>query len=156
MTSRPYWNAVSRMSPEMSAICRPSRVKLATHFEVNGSRFKASSTSGIKVCVPANDWQVRRGLWSTTSRRGSDGQVTLSQGVGVGDGDGPIPRHAFACMIAKGSLLVHASSKVSSFFFYRSVVAWNHLPSNIKLLTFKIFFSDQTFQPICFFKVFVF
>lgn len=30
---------------------------------------------------------------------------------------------------------LHASSKLSSFFFYRSVDAWNHLPSDIKLLT---------------------
>jgi hypothetical protein len=30
---------------------------------------------------------------------------------------------------------LHASSKLASSFFYRSVDAWNHLPSNIKLLT---------------------
>jgi len=30
---------------------------------------------------------------------------------------------------------LHASSKLSSYFFYRSVDAWNHLPSNIKLLS---------------------
>jgi len=30
---------------------------------------------------------------------------------------------------------LHASSKLSSSFFYRSVNVWNHLPSNIKLLT---------------------
>jgi len=30
---------------------------------------------------------------------------------------------------------LHASSKLTSSFFYRSVDAWNHLPSNIKLLT---------------------
>jgi len=30
---------------------------------------------------------------------------------------------------------LHASSKISSSFIYRSVDAWNHLPSNIELLT---------------------
>jgi len=32
-------------------------------------------------------------------------------------------------------VVIHASSKLSLFFFYRSVDAWNHLPSNIKLIT---------------------
>ena len=30
---------------------------------------------------------------------------------------------------------LHSSRKLSASFFYRSVDAWNHLPSNIKLLT---------------------
>ena len=53
---------------------------------------------------------------------------------------------------------LHASSKLSSSFFYRSVDAWNHLPFNIRLLnslnSFKS--SNQTGRSVCFFKVFVF
>jgi len=58
--------------------------------------------SGIKVCVPASDWNTStlsspsRTLqhYQATSGWGSGGQVTLSQGVG----DGHITRQAIACM----------------------------------------------------------
>jgi len=42
------------------------------------------------------------------------------------------------------TIILYASSKLCSSFFYRSVDAWNHLPSNIKLLTSLYSLNQQS------------